>query len=69
MPVQTPFGYHVIQRRPPATLTEVRDDIEATLAEQLQDQVFTEWLVDLRERVDVDPDIGRWDARSVTVLS
>lgn len=65
-PVQTPFGYHVIQRRPPATLTEVRGDIEATLAEQLQDQAFTEWLADLRARadVDVDPGIGRWDARS-----
>lgn len=65
-PVQTPFGYHVIQRRPPATLTEVRGDIEATLAEQLQDQAFTAWLADLRALadVDVDPGIGRWDARS-----
>ncbi len=69
-PVQTPFGYHIIQRRPPAELTEVHDDIEATLAEQLQDQAFTTWLADLRERadVDVDPDIGRWDAPSGTVL-
>ncbi|MDQ4021645.1 MAG: peptidylprolyl isomerase [Actinomycetota bacterium] len=64
-PVQTPFGYHVIQRRPPAELTAVRGDIEATLAEQLQDQAFNEWLADLRARadVDVDPGIGRWDAR------
>ncbi|MGH3981290.1 MAG: peptidylprolyl isomerase, partial [Pseudonocardiaceae bacterium] len=69
-PVQTPFGYHVIQRQPPAKITEVRGDIEATLAEQLQDQVFTEWLADLRARadVDVDPDIGHWDARSGMVL-
>jgi parvulin-like peptidyl-prolyl isomerase len=64
-PVQTPFGYHVIQRRPPAELAAVRGDIEATLAEQLQDQAFTEWLADLRARadVDVDPGIGRWDSR------
>lgn len=69
-PVQTPFGYHIIQRRPPAELTEVQGGIEATLAEQLQDQAFTAWLADLRERadVDVDPDIGRWDAPSGTVL-
>lgn len=69
-PVQTPFGYHVIQRRPPAELTEVRGDIEAPLAEQLQDEAFTRWLADLRRRasVDVDPDIGRWDAPSGTVL-
>lgn len=69
-PVQTPFGYHVIQRQTPAELTEVRGDIETPLAEQLQDEAFTEWLADLRERadVDVDPDIGRWDAPSGTVL-
>ncbi|MGH3999106.1 MAG: peptidylprolyl isomerase, partial [Pseudonocardiaceae bacterium] len=69
-PVQTPFGYHVIQRQPPAELTEVRGGIEATLGEQLQDQAFTEWLTDLRAQadVDVDPDIGRWDAPTGTVL-
>lgn len=69
-PVQTPFGYHIIQRRLPATLSEVRGDIETTLAEQLQDQAFTEWLADLRKQadVDVDPGIGHWDARSGTVL-
>lgn len=68
-PVQTPFGYHVIQRQPPATPTEVRRGIETTLAEQLQDQAFTQWLADLRARadVDIDPDIGHWDARSGTV--
>ncbi|MGH3834309.1 MAG: peptidylprolyl isomerase [Pseudonocardiaceae bacterium] len=69
-PVQTPFGYHIIERRPPPELTEVHGGIEATLAEQLQDQAFTRWLADLRTQadVDVDPDIGRWDAPSGTVL-
>ncbi|MGH3936945.1 MAG: peptidylprolyl isomerase [Pseudonocardiaceae bacterium] len=69
-PVQTPFGYHIIERQPPAEFIEVRDRIEATLAEQRHDEAFTEWLADLRQRanVDVDPDIGRWDAASGTVL-
>lgn len=69
-PVQTPFGYHIIERQPPAGLTEVHDDIKATLTEQLQDQAFTTWLADLRQQadVDVDPDIGHWDTASGTVL-
>lgn len=68
-PVQTPFGYHIIERQPPAALAEVRDEIEKTLAEQLQDDVFTTWLAQLRERarVDVAADIGRWDTASGTV--
>lgn len=69
-PVQTPFGYHIIQRRPPAKLAEVRGEIEQTLAEQLQDETFTTWLEQLRKRADVTVDarIGRWDAPSGTVL-
>jgi hypothetical protein len=68
--VQTPFGYHIIERRPPVELTEVRGGIEATLAEQLQDDAFAGWLAILRQHaeVDVDPDIGRWDTVSGTVL-
>lgn len=69
-PVQTPFGYHIIERRPPAELTEVRGGIKATLAEQLQDDAFAGWLAGLRQHaeVDVDPDIGHWDTVSATVL-
>ncbi|MGH3870549.1 MAG: peptidylprolyl isomerase [Pseudonocardiaceae bacterium] len=69
-PVQTPFGYHIIERRPPAELADVQAGIKDTLAEQLQDQTFTTWLADLRARadIDIDPGIGRWDAASATVL-
>ncbi|MGH3693859.1 MAG: peptidylprolyl isomerase [Pseudonocardiaceae bacterium] len=68
-PVQTPFGYHLIERRPPSTLAEVRGEIERTLAEKLQDETFTTWLAQLRKRADVrvDVHIGRWDAASGTV--
>lgn len=68
-PVQTPFGYHIIERRRPAELAEVRDEIKTLLAEQHQDDVFTRWLEQLRERatVDVAADIGRWDVASGAV--
>ncbi|MGH3693953.1 MAG: peptidylprolyl isomerase [Pseudonocardiaceae bacterium] len=68
-PVQTPFGYHIIERQPPAALTEVQEEIRTRLAEQLQDDVFTSWLAQLRERarVDVAADIGHWDTTSGTV--
>lgn len=68
-PVQTPFGYHVIERQSPAVLAEVRTEIQRDLAEQREDEVLATWLAELRQQasVEVAADLGRWDAASGTV--
>ncbi len=68
-PVATPFGWHVIEVRAPATLEEVSDRITDQLAEQQQDAAYTEWVAGVRADVDVDvrDDLGDWDGASGTV--
>ena len=68
-PVSTPFGWHVIEVRPPATLEEVSDRITAQLVERQQDAAYTEWVAGVRADVDVDvrDDLGTWDGAAGTV--
>lgn len=67
-PVQTPFGWHVIElvRRDVAPFEEIRDQLRASQA----GAVFDAWL---RERaaavgVEVNPRFGRFDEASVDVV-
>ncbi len=68
-PVSTPFGWHVIEVRAPATLEEVSGLITEQLAEQQQDAAYAEWVAGVRAGVDVDvrDDLGDWDRASGTV--
>ncbi len=68
-PVSTPFGWHVIEVRPPATLEEVAGTITGQLAEQQQDAAYAEWVAGVRAGVDVDvrEDLGTWDGAAGTV--
>ncbi len=68
-PVATPFGWHVIEVRAPATLEEVSGRITEQLAEQQQDAAYTEWVAGVRAAVEVDvrDDLGSWDGASGTV--
>ncbi|WP_075014046.1 peptidylprolyl isomerase [Geodermatophilus obscurus] len=68
-PVSTPFGWHVIEVRAPATLEEVSGLITEQLAEQQQDAAYAEWVAGVRAGVDVDvrDDLGDWDRAGGTV--
>ncbi len=68
-PVSTPFGWHVVEVRAPATLEEVSATITGQLTEQQQDAAYAEWVAGVRAGVEVDvrDDLGTWDGAAGTV--
>ncbi len=70
-PVATPFGWHVIEVRAPATSDEVSGLITEQLTEQQQDAAYAQWVAGVRADADVEvrEDLGTWDAASGTVTS
>lgn len=68
-PVATPFGWHVVEVRAPATLEEVSGLITEQLAEQQQDAAYAEWVAGVRAGVEVEvrDDLGTWDGATGTV--
>lgn len=69
--VSSPFGWHVIEVRAPATLEEVAGEIADSLVEEQQDQAYLTWLAGLQAEAPVwiRADHGRWDATSGTVVA
>jgi parvulin-like peptidyl-prolyl isomerase len=65
-PVQTQFGFHVIQRLPEPPLEQVRDQIKDELLAQRGDQTFLDFLQQQRAKakVHVNPQFGVWDPAS-----
>jgi parvulin-like peptidyl-prolyl isomerase len=62
-PVQTDFGFHIIQRLPPPPFEEVADELRAELAAPERGQLAAEWLGDryADARVRVNPRFGVWN--------
>jgi foldase protein PrsA len=54
-PVKTQFGYHVIRvtDRKVASFSEVRNDVEQSVAGSKEDQIFQRWLIAAYQRADV----------------
>ena len=70
-PVETQFGFHVIERLEPPTFEEVREDVLAT-AEADAGEVLTEaWIGDLfaDAEIVVNPRFGRWEPAINEVVS
>lgn len=72
-PVQSDFGFHVIERLDKPALTEVEDELRATLEEQAAQEGQGALGAFLTERmqeadVQVDPYFGQWDAETGQVV-
>ncbi len=63
-PVQTPFGWHVIEARP---FDEIADSLIAVYDEQAGELMFAGFLASAD--VTVNPVYGRWDGVSGTVVA
>lgn len=68
-PVKTDFGYHIIQvidRTPGQELDEVRDEIEAELAQTKEGELLQDALTERTEaaEVTVNPRFGTWNAET-----
>lgn len=72
-PVQSDFGFHVIERLEKPALAEVEDELRATLEQQAAQEGQGALGTFLTERmqqaeVEVDPYFGRWDAETGQVI-
>lgn len=71
-PVETDFGFHVIQvlEREDPELDDVEDDIRAELEGGDGAAAFEEWFADLLEQaeIEVNPRFGEWDAEAGQVM-
>jgi parvulin-like peptidyl-prolyl isomerase len=72
-PVQSDFGFHVIERLEKPALTDVEDQLRATLEEQAAQEGQGALGAFLTERmqeadVQVDPYFGQWDAETGQVV-
>jgi foldase protein PrsA len=63
-PVQTSFGWHVIEARP---YDEIADDLSALFDESAGDLLYAGFLS--TADVQVDPRYGRWDGASASVIA
>lgn len=67
-PVETQFGFHVIEvtERQEPELAEVEDEIRQQLASGEEFEAFDEWLAQRREQseIEVNPEFGEWNAES-----
>lgn len=69
-PVETQFGFHVIEVLPPAPLEDVREEIEQGLADQAGAAELQALQADLIAEADVEvnPRFGRWDPQTGQVV-
>ena len=69
-PVETEFGFHVIlvTDRSTPTFEDVRPDVEAALAQDVE-TAFGEWFTGALESTDVTVDVGARTARAVIALA
>lgn len=69
-PVETQFGFHVIQVYEP-TLEEVSDQIRTALGQEAGQAAFGDWLAEQSEElgVTVNPRFGEWDPQAGQVVS
>lgn len=70
-PVESEFGFHVIEVVDPPELEEVEDEIrEQVMAQQGQQEAFLEWIrgIAVDAEVDVNPRFGQWDAEEIAVV-
>lgn len=72
-PVETEFGYHVLEVTEVVAgpeLEEVAEDIRTQLTQQQGGQAFNEYVADLLERIEVEvnPRFGEWDDATVAVV-
>lgn len=69
-PVQTEFGFHLIRvdERGEAAFEDVRDEVAAALADEVQNGFF-EWFDGAlaEAEVDVDPRYGTWDPTTASI--
>jgi parvulin-like peptidyl-prolyl isomerase len=65
-PVQTQFGFHVIQRLPEPPLGEVQGQIKEELLQQRRGEAFSNFFAEQRAKakVQVNPQFGVWDPSS-----
>jgi parvulin-like peptidyl-prolyl isomerase len=72
-PVETQFGFHVIEviERAEPDLEEVEEEIRVELAQARQGEVVQEWLTERRQEADIEvnPRFGEWDATTGQVIS
>ncbi len=63
-PVETQFGYHVIERLTPPELAEVEDEVRAAAEADRDDLAIETWVTGLLEdsEVEVNPRFGAWSA-------
>jgi parvulin-like peptidyl-prolyl isomerase len=65
-PVQTQFGFHVIQRLPEPPFGEVQAQLKDSLLQQRRGQAFSDFLTQQRAKakVEVNPRFGVWEPSS-----
>jgi foldase protein PrsA len=65
-PVQTQFGFHVIQRLPEPPFEQVQAQLKEDLLQQQRGQVVSDFLAQQRTKakVEVNPQFGVWDPSS-----
>ncbi len=72
-PIETQFGFHVIEvtERAEPELDDVEEEIRAELAQAQQGEVVEAWLVEQRQNADIDvnPRFGEWDPETGQVIS
>jgi parvulin-like peptidyl-prolyl isomerase len=72
-PIETQFGFHVIEviERQEPDLDEVSDEIRAELAQAREGEAVQTWLTEQRQaaEVTVNPRFGEWDAERGEVVS
>ena len=72
-PVETEFGFHVLEvtgRVAASEFPAVEEDIRTQLESNAEGQAFNEFIVGFIEglEIEVDPAFGTWDAQSVSVV-
>lgn len=73
-PVQTQFGFHVIEvteKVPAPRFADVEGDIRTQLQSAARSQAFNTYIIELVERlgVEVDEQYGTWNAQSLAVVT